>query len=57
MKALKSRGLLVFLGLALLALFIWYGGPYLAFADTVPLGSALARLIAIGALLLVWLLS
>ena len=57
MKALKSRGLLVFLGLALLALFIWYGGPYLAFADAVPLGSALARLIAIGVLILVWLLS
>jgi hypothetical protein len=33
MKFLKSRGFLVFLGLVLLSLFIWFGGPYLAFAD------------------------
>jgi type VI secretion system protein ImpL len=57
MKKLKSRGFLVFLGLVLLSLFIWYGGPFLAFADYVPLESPLSRLIAIGLLILFWALS
>ena len=37
MKFLKSRGFLVFIGLVLLSLFIWFGGPYLAFADYKPM--------------------
>ncbi len=54
MKFFKKRGFLVFLGLLLLSLFIWFAGPYFAFADYKPLESALARLIAIGLLLLVF---
>jgi type VI secretion system protein ImpL len=54
MKFFTKRGFLVFLGLLLLSLFIWFAGPYFAFADYKPLESALARLIAIGLLLLVF---
>lgn len=44
---LKKPAFLAFLGLVLLALFIWYAGPYFAFADFHPLESPTARLIAI----------
>ena len=57
MRFFKHRAVLVFLGLLLLSLFIWYGGPYLAFADFKPLESLVARLIAIGVLLALWVLS
>jgi type VI secretion system protein ImpL len=57
MKFFKRRGVLVFLGLLLLSLFIWYGGPYLAFAEWKPLEPVLARLIAIGVLVAFWFLS
>jgi len=57
MKIFKGRGLLIFLGLLLLSLFIWIGGPYLAFAEFKPLESGIARLIAILVLLLLWVLS
>jgi type VI secretion system protein ImpL len=53
----KRRAVLVALGLLLLSLFIWYGGPYLAFADNKPLESVNARLIAILALVVLWALS
>jgi type VI secretion system protein ImpL len=55
MKFFKRRGVLVFLGLVLLALFIWFAGPYFAFADYAPLSSVLVRLIAIGLLVLWWI--
>lgn len=41
------RGVLVLVGLALLALAIWFAGPYLAFADYKPLESVAGRIIAI----------
>jgi type VI secretion system protein ImpL len=44
---LKSRAFLVALGLLLLALIIWFVGPYFAFADYKPLESVVARLVAI----------
>lgn len=44
---LKSRALLTALGLALLAIVLWFAGPYFAFADHRPLESVVARLIAI----------
>ena len=56
-KFFKRRGVLVFIGLVLLSLFIWYAGPYFAFAEWRPLESVLARLIAIGILVALWLLS
>ncbi len=52
MGLLKKLALLI--ALLLIALVIWFGGPYLAFADYVPLESALARLILIGAIVLLW---
>ena len=57
MKFLKKRGVLVFIGLLLLSLVIWYAGPYLAFAEWKPLESVLPRLIGIGLLVLLWVLS
>lgn len=56
-KFFKRRGVLVFIGLLLLSLFIWYAGPYFAFAEYKPLDPVLARLIAIGILVALWLLS
>ena len=41
----KRRGFLVLLGFLLLALFIWFAGPYFAFADFRPLDGALARIV------------
>jgi len=56
-KFLKRRGVLIFIGLLLLSLFIWYAGPYFAFADYKPLDPPLARFIAIGILVALWGLS
>jgi len=50
---LKKRWFLILLGLVLLALFIWYAGPYFAFADFRPLESPTARLIAIALVVVV----
>src|SRR5271165_1217767 len=54
MKFFKKRAVLIFLGLLLLSLFIWFAGPYFAFADYKPLEPALARLIAILLLFVIW---
>jgi len=54
---LKSRAFMILLGLTLLALFIWYAGPYFAFADYRPLESATARLVAIGVVVALWCVS
>src|ERR1700722_15634211 len=47
LAVLKSRVLLVIVGLLLLGLIIWFAGPYLAFAEYRPLESVAGRLIAI----------
>ncbi len=44
---LKSRALMVALGLVLLAVIIWFAGPYVAFAGRPVLASTVARLVAI----------
>jgi type VI secretion system protein ImpL len=51
----KRRAFLVVLGFVLLAAFIWYAGPYFAFADFRPLESVGARLIAIALTIGIWL--
>jgi type VI secretion system protein ImpL len=51
----KRRAFLVFLGVLLIALLIWLAGPYFAFADVKPLESAEARLIAILAVVALWI--
>ena len=48
------KALPVVIGLLLLALFVWFAGPYFAFADYHPLESILARLILILLIVLVW---
>jgi len=47
---LKSRTLLIAIGLVILALVVWFAGPYFAFAEVAPLESAVARLLVIVAL-------
>src|SRR5688572_22204088 len=54
---LKKRAVLIVLGFALLAAFIWYAGPYFAFADYHPLETGKARLIAIAVVIALWVLS
>lgn len=47
MALLKSRTLIVIIGLLLLAAIIWFAGPYFAFAGHPVLASVVARLVAI----------
>ncbi len=51
---LKSRAVATLVGLLLLALLLWFAGPYFAFADHKPLESVVARLVAILVLVVVW---
>ena len=51
---LKSRSFLIFIGLLILALLIWFAGPYFAFADWRPLESVLARVLTIIFVFAVW---
>src|ERR1700733_7284711 len=44
---LRNRAFLVGLGLLLIALIIWFAGPYFAFGSAKPLESAVERLVAI----------
>ena len=57
MLAILKRLSLPVLGLLLVAVFIWYAGPYFAFAEYRPLESPAARLIAIAIIVACWLLS
>lgn len=54
MFAVLRRVLPVVLGLLLIALFIWYAGPYFGFAGQTPLASPRARLIAIAVVVALW---
>lgn len=47
LAVLKSKWFLALIGLLLLSLIIWFGGPYLAFADYKPLEGVVGRLIAV----------
>jgi type VI secretion system protein ImpL len=50
----RSRAFLTLIGLLLVALLLWFAGPYFAFADHKPLESAVSRLVAMLILLVVW---
>ena len=50
----KQRWVVSLLGLLLVALLIWFVGPYFAFAGVAPLASAVVRLIVILVLVLLW---
>jgi type VI secretion system protein ImpL len=52
-----ARVVLRIIGFLLLAIFIWYAGPYFAFADYRPLEPARTRLILIGVVIGLWLLA
>ena len=52
----RNRAVLVALGLLLLALIIWFAGPYFAFADARPFESVVGRLVAILILVTVYAL-
>jgi type VI secretion system protein ImpL len=53
----KRRGFLTFLGFLLLAVFIWYAGPYFAFADYYPLEPVNARILLFLAIVALWFAS
>jgi type VI secretion system protein ImpL len=55
-KTSKLRIALIIVAWLLLGLFIWFAGPYFAFADWHPLESALARVITLSVLIILWLL-
>ena len=57
MLAILKRLSLPVLGLLLVAVFIWYAGPYFGFGEYHPLESPAARLIAIAIVVACWLLS
>ena len=52
---LKRRWFLLLIGFVLMAVFVWFAGPYFAFADYHPLEPIVARLIIIGLVVGVWL--
>ncbi|MFC0396979.1 type VI secretion system membrane subunit TssM [Paraburkholderia rhizosphaerae] len=52
----KSRWFMTAVGLLLIAVLIWLGGPYLGIGDSQPLASATARLALILAIVLIWLI-
>src|SRR3954471_758976 len=56
MFAFLKRTFIVLLGLLLITIFIWYAGPYFAFAEFRPLESEFSRLVAIGIVIGLWLL-
>ena len=45
----KSRAFFLLIGFLLIAVFIWYAGPYFAFGSYRPLETEFSRLVAIGA--------
>jgi type VI secretion system protein ImpL len=53
-ELLKNRAVLTAIGLVLIALIVWFAGPYFAFADVRPLQSAVARLTLILVLVIVY---
>ena len=50
----KRRWFLTFLGFVLLAIFIWYAGPYFAFADYSPLEPVTNRIILFAVIVAIW---
>jgi type VI secretion system protein ImpL len=51
-----KRSFVVIVGFLLIAAFIWFAGPYFAFADYHPLDPPIARWILIGIVVGIWLL-
>src|SRR4051812_21498100 len=56
MFAFLKRTVVILIGFALIVFFVWFAGPYFAFAEYRPLETQTARLIVIAAILGCWLL-
>ena len=54
---LKRRIFIVLIGFLLIAIFIWFLGPYFAFGSYRPLETEFSRLVAIGLVVGLWVLS
>ena len=54
LSLLKSGWFIALVGLLLLSVLIWLGGPYLGIGDSQPLASPVTRLVVIIVLLVVW---
>jgi type VI secretion system protein ImpL len=54
LSLLKSGWFIALVGLLLLSLLIWLGGPYLGIGDSQPLASPVTRLVVIIVLLVIW---
>ncbi len=52
----KQRWLISLLGILALSLFIWFLGPFFAFADYQPLAPESSRFILIGLIIIIWLM-
>jgi type VI secretion system protein ImpL len=50
----KSRLFITLVGLLLLSLLIWFGGPYLGFGESQPLASPVVRLLVIIVIVVIW---
>jgi type VI secretion system protein ImpL len=50
----KSRLFITLIGLLLLSLLIWFGGPYLGIGESQPLGSPIVRLLVIIVIVVIW---
>ena len=57
MFAFLKRSIIIIVGFLLIAAFIWFAGPFFAFADYHPLEPQTTRLILIGIVVGIWLLS
>jgi type VI secretion system protein ImpL len=55
LSVLKSGWFITLVGILLLAVLIWLGGPYLGFGSSQPLTSVAARLLLIVLVVVVWL--
>lgn len=54
-KIFTSKWFLLLLAWLLVAIVIWYGGPYLALGEWVPFESGFSRLVAIASLVVLWI--
>jgi len=52
----KSGWFIVLVGIVLLSVLIWFGGPYLGIGDSQPLASAVTRLVVIILILAIWVI-
>ena len=54
MALLKSGWFIALIGVILLSILVWVGGPYLGIGDTQPLASAVTRLLMILLIIVAW---